>query len=209
MKRRILNGFVISAVALILTGCTGKNGLIPQTQCNGAIAVATQTWEVNYYIDKTSGGLNTQRSQSFQSNTLTNLNGGRPLDAVSGDDNGIWWAALPPRPTADEVDRYRRVQEQNDPPQLQRSIDYQLRCESGTLKTDAVTYREVARTIRKGQAVRVSYVGVCQLLCVKGKKLEWKTIIKFDRKSIQSCFPIFNRHRPAFGNILDCQINDF
>lgn len=159
MEPCILNRLAISAVFLALSGCSDQNRLVPQTRCNSAIAIATQTWEVVYYINKTAGGLNTQRSQSFQSNTLTNLNGTQPDNAVSVDDNGVWWAALPPRPSADEVDQYRQTQEQNDPPQLQRSVEYQLRCESRTLKTDALTYREASRTIRAGQIVRVSYVG--------------------------------------------------
>lgn len=133
--------------------------MIPQTRCNTAIGIATQTWEVNYYINKTSGGLNTQRIQSFQSNTITNVNGEKPVDAVSGpDDNGIWWGAIPPRPTADEVDRHRDLQEHTDPPQLQKLVEYQLRCEDRTLSTDALTYREAARAIRAGQAVTVNYL---------------------------------------------------
>lgn len=158
MKLFTLSRFAIIAAFLALNGCTEKNRLIPTTQCNAAIAIATQTWEVNYYINKTSGGLNTQRKQAFQRNTLTNLNGEKPVDGVSSDDNGIWWAALPPRPTVDEMDQHRQLQEQNDPPLLQRSVDYQLRCEDRTLKTDALTYREAARTIRAGQTVHVSYV---------------------------------------------------
>ncbi len=158
MKSQILNGLATSAILLTLSSCAGKNGLIPHTRCQSAIATATQTWEVNYYINKTSGGLNTQRIQSFQSNTLTNLNGEQPSGAVSTDDNGIGWAALPPRPTADAVDQPRQVQEQNDSPQLQRSVNYQLRCEAGTLQTDAVTYREASRAIRAKQLVRVSYI---------------------------------------------------
>lgn len=159
MKPCVLYRVLISATILFLNGCSEQNRLIPQTRCDSAIAIATQTWEVTYYISKTAGGLNTQRSQSFQTNTLTNANGIQPDNAVSIDDNGIWWAALPPRPTADEVDQHRQTQEQNDAPQLQRFVDYQLRCESGTLKTDALTYREASRAIRAGQIVRVSYVG--------------------------------------------------
>ena len=134
--------------------------MMPQTRCQTATAIATQTWEVDYYISKTSGGLNSRRTRSFQSNTLTNMNGEKPANAVSGsDDEGVWWAALPPRPTADEVDQNRDIQEQNDPPMLQRSVDYQLRCEEKTLLTDALLYREVSRAVRSGQAVRVSYLG--------------------------------------------------
>lgn len=149
----------INAVILMLSSCAGQNGLIPQTRCKTAVAIATQTWTVNYYINKTSGGLNTQRIQTFQSNTITNLNGEKPVDAVSVDDNGVGWGAIPPRPTADEVDQRRDIQERNDPPQLQRSVTYQLQCENGTLSTDALTYREAARAIRSGQDVRASYIG--------------------------------------------------
>lgn len=132
---------------------------MPQTRCNATIAIATQTWQVDYYISKTSGGLNSRRTQSFQSNTVTNLNGEKPTTAVSVDDNGIWWAALPPRPTADEVDQHRDLQEQNDPPSLQRSVDYQLQCDETKLLTDAPLYREVSRAIRSRQVVTVSYLG--------------------------------------------------
>lgn len=158
MKPRILRKVAISTVFLAI-GCTEHNRIIPQTRCDTAIAIATQAWEVNYYTSKTSGGLNTQRSQSFRSNTLANRNGEKPVNAVSIDDNGIAWAALPPRPTADEVDQYRQTQEQNDPPQLQRSVEYQLRCDRESLKTDGATYREASRAIRAGQIVRVSYLG--------------------------------------------------
>ncbi|MBC6434987.1 hypothetical protein FM036_33905 [Nostoc sp. HG1] len=158
MKPRILNWLAIGIA--FLPSCTGENGVMPQTRCNAAIAVATQIWQVDYYISKTSGGFNSRRTHSFQSNTLTNLNGEKPATAVSGqDDEGVWWAALPPRPTADEVDQHRDIQEQNDPPLLQRSVDYQLRCDETTLLTNALTYREVSRSVRAGQAVRVSYVG--------------------------------------------------
>jgi len=115
---------------------------------------------VDYYINKASGGSNNRRVQSFQSNTLTNLNGEKPINAASGPDNeGIWWLSLPPRPTADEVDQYRDIQERNDPPMLQRSVEYRLRCESGMLLTDALLYREVSRAIRTDQAVQVTYLG--------------------------------------------------
>lgn len=155
MSLRIYSWLTLIAALLTLNSC----GIISQTRCNTAIAIATQTWEVEYYISKTSGGLNTQRTQSFQSNTLTNFNGEKPENAVSGDDNGIWWASLPPRPTADEVDQDRQSQERNDSPLLQRSVNYQLRCEAETLKTDAEMYREASRAIRAKQAVRVSYIG--------------------------------------------------
>lgn len=158
IKPRILKWLAVSAA--FLTFSCANNGIVPQTSCYTATAIATQTWEVDYYISKTSGGSNSRRTQSFQSNTLTNLNGEKPINAVSGpDDEGVWWTVIPPRPTADQVDQFRDIQERNDSPMLQRSVDYQLRCENGTLLTDALLYREVARAIRAGQAVRVTHLG--------------------------------------------------
>lgn len=159
MKTQILCWLLISVTLLTLSSCAAKEGLIPETVCETAIAIATQTWEVEYFISKTSGGENTRRLVPFQSNTLTNLNGEKPMGAASGpDDEGVWWAALPPRPTADEVDQYRQPGEFRDPPALQRSVNYQLRCQKGTLLTDAQTYREAARAIRAGNPVRVTYL---------------------------------------------------
>lgn len=156
MKTQI-NRLIIGMVAVMLVSCA-ETGIVRKTRCQTAIADATQTWEVQYYISKVSGGLNDSRFLPFQSNTLTNVNGEKPSGAASGpDDNGVWWAALPPRPTADEVDQYRQSGEFQDPPLLQRSVKYQLRCENGTLLTDAQTYREASRAFRAGQAVQVSY----------------------------------------------------
>lgn len=160
IKPQILKCLAVSAAFLTFSSCAANNGIIPQTACHTATAIATQTWEVDYYINKASGGSNNRRVQSFQSNTLTNLNGEKPINAASGPDNeGIWWLSLPLRPTADEVDQYRDIQERNDPPMLQRSVEYQLRCESGMLLTDALMYREASRAIRTGQAVQVTYLG--------------------------------------------------
>ncbi|KAM3107325.1 hypothetical protein [Phormidesmis sp. 146-33] len=159
MKVQTTGWLTIILLLLALSGCAENTELIPQTRCNRAVAIATQTWEVDYYISKTSGDMNTQRTHAFQSNTITNLNGEKPANAATGpDDNGIWWAALPPRPTADEVDQHRETQERNDPPMLQRSVDYHLRCETGMLLTDAQTYREAARAIRLRQSVSVTYL---------------------------------------------------
>jgi hypothetical protein len=158
VKSQILNRLTISFSLLILSGCSSPNSIFPQTHCGTAIAIATQTWEVNYYTNKTAGGLNAQRRQSFQSNRLINFNSEKPENAASGpDDTGIWWAALPPRPTIDEIDQHRELQEQNDPPRLQREVTYQLGCDKSRLSTNAQLYREAARAIHSRKKVRVSY----------------------------------------------------
>ena len=58
----------------------------------------------------------------------------------------------------------------------------------------------------KGILIRVDVpvTRVCQIICVRSKYLEWKSTLKFNRKSIQCTFPISNRHSPFFRNIVDC-----
>lgn len=186
MKIRIARWLTLSCACLSLSNCTPQNELISRTRCDTAIAEATQTWEVEYYISKTSGGLNSRRLESFASNRLRNLNGEQPAGAIpSPDANGVWWPALPPQPNADEVDARRRTGERNDPPALQRSVAYQLRCEDGTLLTDAPTYREAARAIRAGKTVQVSY-SLNRVLKVEDTHAELPNVQSRDRPPLSS-----------------------
>lgn len=158
MKFQLSSLLMVGASCWMLGSCTPEGDPISKTPCHQATAIATQTWEVDYYINKTSGGANNQRTQTFEGNTLTNINGESPVGAKYGPDNdGIWWAALPTKPTADEVDANRQTGEQNDPPQLQKSVKYRLTCDVGELKTDAQTYREASRAFRAKQDILVSY----------------------------------------------------
>jgi len=43
---------------------------------------------------------------------------------------------------------------------------------------------------------------------VSRKISQWKSSIKLNSKSIQSSFPISDRHGPFLGNIANCQINN-
>ena len=50
---------------------------------------------------------------------------------------------------------------------------------------------------------------VCKVVCVKGEISQRKSTFKFNRKAIESGFPISNRHCPFFRDIGDRQINHF
>ncbi|MBW4521679.1 MAG: hypothetical protein KME16_18520 [Scytolyngbya sp. HA4215-MV1] len=158
MKLQLSSLLLVGVSCWVLGSCTPEGEPISKTPCHQATAIATQTWEVDYSLNKTSGGNNSQRTQSFESNTLTNINGDSPAGAKYGPDNdGVWWAGLPTKPTPDEVDANRKTGEQNDPPQLQKSVKYQLTCDVGELLTDAQTYREASRSFRAKQDVVVTY----------------------------------------------------
>lgn len=141
-----------------LSGCTPSGDPIAQTSCNTALADATYTWRVEYFTSRSRGGPQGTRVEEFSSTRLRNQNGEKPGEAVTGpDDQGIWWPALPPRPSADEIDQHRQTGEFNDPPRLQRQVRYQLQCQDGTLAADDRTYREAARSIRARRSVQVNY----------------------------------------------------
>ncbi len=129
-----------------------------QTPCHEAIATATYTWEVAYFSDRFRNTPNRQRRETFATATVINRNGQKPaVNVIGPDDQGVWWPVLPPRPTADEVDARRQTLEMNDPPQIQKDVNYVLQCEDDRFLATAEVYRRVARALEAGQRVRASY----------------------------------------------------
>jgi hypothetical protein len=117
------------------------------------------TWQVKYSID--SADDKHPRFEEFASNSLLNRNGEQPKDAVIGpDDKGLWWSALPPRPTIDEVEQRSKPQEQASKPELLRSVKYQITYQQDeqrvTLPTNYDVYRQVARSYRSRKPLQLT-----------------------------------------------------
>lgn len=134
-------GGIVSAIAL--TSCSTMT-----TDQYEATARTTYTWQVQYSLNPTSDKL--PRFETFASTSLLNRNGLKPEGAVTGpDDRGLWWPALPPRPTVDEVEQRQRPQEKATTPQLLKAVDYQLKFGVGdkqrTLPTNYEVYRQVVK----------------------------------------------------------------
>jgi len=113
-----------------------------------ATARTTYTWQVKYSLNPTSDKL--PRFETFDSTSLLNRNGLKPVGAVTGpDDRGLWWPALPPRPTVDEVEQRQRPQEKATTPELLKSVEYQISFglgnEKRTLPTNYQVYRQVVK----------------------------------------------------------------
>jgi len=130
------------AIAIALSGCS--NLTIDQYE---ATAKTTYTWQVKYAIDLNN---KSPRFETFASTSLINRNGIKPMGAVTGpDDRGLWWAALPPRPTVDEVEQRKKSGERASPPELIKSVDYQFIYSQGdrqvTLPTNYQVYRQVVK----------------------------------------------------------------
>jgi hypothetical protein len=143
----------IGQVVLIVAGIFSAIAL---TSCSTvtadqyeATARTTYTWQVKYSIDPSSDKL--PRFETFTSTNVLNRNGLKPEEAVTGpDDRGLWWPALPPRPTVDEVEQRQRPQEKASTPELLKAVEYQLTYKVGdkqrTLPTNYQVYRQVVKT---------------------------------------------------------------
>ena len=115
-----------------------------------ATANVTYTWQVRYNRDDGRDRPNDTRLEKFESVSLANENGVRPGLAVTGpDDNGLWWPALPPKPTVDDIEARQKDNEQAEPPELIKSVDYTLTVDQAgqqkTLPTDYDVYRQAVK----------------------------------------------------------------
>lgn len=133
-----------ASVALALAGCN----TVTADQYE-ASALTTYTWQVEYSINPT--GDKTPRRERFASTSSLNRNGQKPQNAVTGpDDKGLWWPALPPKPTLDEIEkRLQQPLEKASSPQLQKTVEYKMIYLEGgqtiTLPTNYEVYRQVVK----------------------------------------------------------------
>lgn len=113
-----------------------------------ATAETTYTWKVEY---STSPGRDqATRTELFATTSLLNRNGVRPDDAVTGpDDRGLWWPALPPRPTVDEMEQRKRPAEKISTPQILKTVEYEISYQTGDRSVTAPTNYDVYRQVVK------------------------------------------------------------
>lgn len=132
-----------ASVAIALTGCETLT-----TSQYEATARTTYTWQVEYSINP--GRDQATRTEAFATTSLLNRNGDRPEGAVTGpDDRGLWWPALPPRPTVDEMEQRQRTYEKISTPQILKTVEYKITYQSGDRPTTASTNHDVYRTVVK------------------------------------------------------------
>lgn len=146
--------FLSGLSAIALTSCS----TVTTTEYE-ATANTTYTWQVEYSTNPSKDGLT--RFESFAVSSLLNRNGIKPANAVTGpDDRGLWWAALPPRPTVDEIEQRQKPLEKPSTPQLIKSVDYQLTYRFGeqqrTLPTNYQVYRQVVKAYPQKAALQLT-----------------------------------------------------
>lgn len=139
---------IFLTVAAILTAFTLTSCSTLTSDQYEATALTTYTWQVKYGNNLANEKL--PRLETFAETSLLNRNGLKPEGAVTGpDDRGLWWPALPPRPTIDEVEKRIRPQEEASKPELLKNVEYRLRYkvddQERTLPTNYQVYREVVK----------------------------------------------------------------
>ncbi len=145
----------INRTALLLTSWTLSAALVScdrtTTQQYQASAETTYTWQVAYEGTGGGAGERPPRIEKFASSTLVNENGQQPDGAVTGpDDQGLWWGALPPRPTVNELEAKQRSQEVIGTPKLIKRVNYSVTFRlpgenNQTVSTRYEVYRKVVR----------------------------------------------------------------
>ena len=144
--QRAIATLTTASIALLVTGCTN---LLPNDY--EAAAVATYVWQVEY-SGQTDRPLD-RRIDRFETTTLTNVDGIQPNGAVTGpDDQGLWWPALPPRPTVDDLEINQEDGETIGTPELIKQVDYTLSfyLDGGqqTLPANYSVYRQAVKAKR-------------------------------------------------------------
>ncbi|MEO0758149.1 MAG: hypothetical protein AAFY78_14915 [Cyanobacteria bacterium J06648_16] len=147
----------------------GLAGAIAITACNqttlstyDATATVTYTWQATYRPRSGQDRPNDIRIEQFESTSLVNHNGLEPPAAVTGpDEKGLWWPALPPEPTVDDLESRLQPSEQNSPPELIKSVDYAITVDQAstptTLPTNYDVYRAAAKAYPNQRPLDITY----------------------------------------------------
>lgn len=143
-RRRSQFFSILAGVSLSLALCSCNTITTNQYE---ATAKTTYTWLVHYYAH---GTRKEDRIETFSSTSLVNRDGQKSPEAVTGpDDRGLWWPALPARPTVDEIEQRQQPYEKAGTPELWQNVEYQITYRVAdravTLPTNYDVYREVAK----------------------------------------------------------------
>jgi hypothetical protein len=138
---------VSAAMMSVLTAC----GSVTTNQYE-AEALVTYVWQVGYTKIGAGSDDRLPRIERFQSTSLVIRNGQQPDNAVTGpDDQGLWWPALPPRPTLDDMERRQQTSEKIGTPELIKDVKYSLTFDKDgqrlTLPTNYDVFRQAVKAL--------------------------------------------------------------
>lgn len=116
-----------------------------------AMAVTTYTWRAEYTPDGVTPDRPREgRMVEFETNSLVNMNGEPTVDPTGErDSNGIWWPAIPPKPSVDDLEARLKDGEQYAEPLIDKSIEFTItfdqQGETVTLPTNDTVYRRAVQ----------------------------------------------------------------
>lgn len=128
-----------------------------------ATATTIYTWQAEY---RPSGVTQDRpregRIETFESSYRVNVNG-EPATQNAGssaDEQGLWWPALPPKPTVDDLEARQQGREVFAEPQIQKSVEYTLAFEENgemvALKTEYPVYREAVKASQENRSLKLT-----------------------------------------------------
>jgi hypothetical protein len=138
---------IVVCIAALGSGCTQTTA-----QTYDATATATYTWQVTYRNASSNADRpRDYRIEKFNSVTLVNTNGWRPEGALTQDDAGNWWPALPPKPTVYDIEGRQKPDEQAEPAELIKSVTYAVQFDKAGSRVNLPTSYEVYRQVVKAR----------------------------------------------------------
>jgi len=161
--RRQVRSLGVTILPWVLTGVSGCHRLaVGDTVIVDdytATATVTYTWQVEYARENFDRERRIRR-ETFASNSLVNRNGLEPAAAVTGpDDRGLWWPALPPRPTVDDLEARQKPRERRTNPQLLKSVEYAFsfdyQGQPVDLPSNERVYRQAMKAYAQNQALEI------------------------------------------------------
>lgn len=122
------------------------------TEQYDATATTRYTWQVEYRPEGVTADRPREgRTETFESSYRVNVNGqpAVPSAGDAADEKGLWWPALPPKPTVDELEARQQDDEMFAEPLIQQAVEYTLTFEEAgemvTLQTEYPVYREAVK----------------------------------------------------------------
>jgi hypothetical protein len=155
-RRRFLGVLTSFAFGLTLASC---QELV--TDQYEATAITTYAWQAEYRPQGVSPDRpRDTRIETFETNSLVNTNGQPTVDPTGErDSQGIWWPALPPKPTVEELEARQKAGEVYSEPLLQKQIEYSLTFDNAgsmvTLPTDATVYRTAVKASEEARPLKL------------------------------------------------------
>lgn len=126
-----------------------------------AMAVTTYTWRAEYAPAGVSPDRPREgRIEEFETNSLVNTNGEPTVDPTGErDSNGIWWPAIPPKPSVDELEARLKDGERFSEPLIDKSAEYTLTFDNNgetvTLPTDYKVYRRAVQAYEGDRSLKL------------------------------------------------------